>query len=167
MTLYDFQPCGQLKTKIADQLDFEVLSFIISGVLNCLRTNKRKTPVKLKVFLSKTEFSYYTSGNKIYITPYCFDKKKFYKWCFINALLHECFHFLQVNLDHLPEEMFPDNIEGENPDFSNANYFNNVTEKQARVFTRLTMRVLSLYEAVVKYTPKLQPLISIEGTMNE
>ena len=132
-------------------IDFDLLGYIISRVLNI----KRKT--KVSIHKSKLKYSYvHSKTQEMFINLNIENTTK----KVINTILHEMAHILQYKKD-----------KNQNYDSYNSywEYYNSPEEKDARMFHKLTTDVFHIYNRFISVQEKINKydLLSKELIYNE
>ena len=146
---------AQRRSKIAKKFDLDVLSEIISSIVNQIRptsvlTNKT---INLHIKLINGNTCYAVFESKI--IEFGKDLLKQPKHEILSYIMHEVNHFVQYYIDKVPITLFAP-IELVDNNFKL--YEKNITEVQSRKFDSLSKKVLKLYKSMISLNKDIQQL---------
>ena len=146
---------AQRRSKIAKKFDLNVLSEIISLIVNQIRPasglSNKTIHLQIKLINGNTCYAVFESK----IIEFGKDLLQQPKHEILSYILHEVNHFIQYYIDKVPITLFAP-IELVNNNFKL--YEKNVTEVQARKFDSLSKKVLKLYKSMISLNKDIQLL---------
>jgi len=146
---------AQRRSKIAKKFDLDVLSEIISSIINQIRPtsvlSNKTIHLQIKLINGNTCYAVFESK----IIEFGKDLLQQPKHEILSYIMHEVYHFVQYYIDKVPITLFAP-IELVNDNFNL--YEKNVTEVQARKFDSLSKKVLKLYKSMVSLNKDIQQL---------
>ena len=132
-------------------IDLNFLTTAVSLIFKEIRPKCKKN-LKVNIILIKAESSYYHFTNTIFISSLTLVNKK----NFIKHVLHEFFHLLQYQIDKVNCLDFVSYLDGSS---SFNEYYNNITEVQAREFEKYATFIFNLEKQLTKIKGKLTTII--------
>jgi len=153
MSFVKFSANKSIDKKILAESDIDLnfLTTAVSLIFKEIRPKCRKN-LKVNIILIKAESSYYHFTNTIFISSLTLKNKK----TFIKHVLHEFFHLLQYQIDKVNCLNFVSYLDGSS---SFNEYYNNITEVQAREFEKYATFIFNLEKQLTKIKSKLTTII--------
>lgn len=146
---------AQRRSKITKKFDLDVLSKIISSIINQIRPTSARSnkTIYLDIKLINGNTCYAVFESKV--IEFGKDLLQQPKHEILSYIMHEVNHFVQYYIDKVPITLFAP-IELVDDNFKL--YEKNITEVQARKFDSLSKKVLKIYKSVVSLNKNIQQL---------